>query len=254
MAHIRYATQGEVSLENVHPFTRELWGIQWTFAHNGDAPLFTCSGQVYLGKSTEQCACFTPVGDTDSEAAFCAILNALKAEFPKGLPTLPVLHEFLQLICDEIIRDRDQETIFNFLMGCGQYTMFAYSWPGARSGSTVWNGLHYIIRQPPFATAKLLDVDYSIDFSKFTSTEDRVAVITTKPLTEEDGWCEMKKGELIMFDQGLPYHTAESCESVENEGRGLTSRRYTEKCSRSPCWGLERSQKTPEMSIPSLAL
>ena len=31
MAHIRYATQGEVSLENVHPFSRELWGIQWTF-------------------------------------------------------------------------------------------------------------------------------------------------------------------------------------------------------------------------------
>mmetsp|Transcript_2533 Transcript_2533/g.4496 ORF Transcript_2533/g.4496 Transcript_2533/m.4496 type:complete len:132 (-) Transcript_2533:536-931(-) len=38
MAHIRYATQGGVSLENVHPFQREMWGIQWTFAHNGEVP------------------------------------------------------------------------------------------------------------------------------------------------------------------------------------------------------------------------
>ena len=31
---------------------------------------------------------YRPVGDTDSEAVFCAILNALKAEFD----TLPTLH------------------------------------------------------------------------------------------------------------------------------------------------------------------
>ena len=41
MAHIRYATQGAVSLENVHPFQRELWGIHWSFAHNGEVPKFT---------------------------------------------------------------------------------------------------------------------------------------------------------------------------------------------------------------------
>ena len=33
---------------------------------------------------------YHPIGDTDSEAVFCAILNALRAEFNE-LPTLPVL-------------------------------------------------------------------------------------------------------------------------------------------------------------------
>ena len=36
IAHIRKATQGAVSLQNCHPFVRELWGRNWVFAHNGD--------------------------------------------------------------------------------------------------------------------------------------------------------------------------------------------------------------------------
>ena len=89
MAHIRYATQGEVSLENVHPFQRELWGIIFTFAHNGEVPLFTnvsADNIPLLGRTTANDLHFNPIGDTDSEAVFCAILNALKAEFPEGVP------------------------------------------------------------------------------------------------------------------------------------------------------------------------
>jgi len=41
ISHIRYATEGVVALENVHPFTREMWGIQWCFAHNGDVPIYS---------------------------------------------------------------------------------------------------------------------------------------------------------------------------------------------------------------------
>src|SRR5665647_2366737 len=40
IAHIRKATQGLVSLENTHPFMRELWGHYWVFAHNGNLPHF----------------------------------------------------------------------------------------------------------------------------------------------------------------------------------------------------------------------
>ena len=32
IAHIRQANRGNVSLENTHPFTRELWGKNWTYA------------------------------------------------------------------------------------------------------------------------------------------------------------------------------------------------------------------------------
>ncbi|MGB6138497.1 MAG: class II glutamine amidotransferase, partial [Shewanella sp.] len=35
VSHIRQANRGCVSLVNTHPFTRELWGRYWTYAHNG---------------------------------------------------------------------------------------------------------------------------------------------------------------------------------------------------------------------------
>lgn len=237
MAHIRYATQGAVSLENVHPFVRVWKGITMSFCHNGDCPSFANVHTDHfpaLGLTRDPI--YHPVGDTDSEAVFCAILNALHAEFPdNGLPSLPVLHEFLSDVCQEIITVCDNNTIFNFLLGCGPHTLFAYSWPGKRAGSDVWNGLHYIVREPPFSTAKLLDVDYTIDFSAVATEQDRVAVITTKPLTQEDGWREFGKGELIMFDQGIPYRTSKCCEIVEKLGRGLTSKCFGPlKCGRSP--------------------
>ncbi|KAI2494092.1 glutamine amidotransferase [Fragilaria crotonensis] len=227
MAHVRYATQGEVSLENVHPFSRELWGIHWTFCHNGEVPKFSSDMNQHplLGNTQPSDVSYNPVGDTDSEAVFCAILNSLKAEF-KDLPTLPVLHKFIKKVCDEIVAGHDSDTIFNFLLGCGQYTLFAYSWPGRRPGSKVWNGLWYIIREPPFSTAQLVDCDYSIDFAQVTNPGDRVAVIATKPLTSEEGWREFQRGELLMFDHGLPYSDPEMCANVERQGRGLQSKTF----------------------------
>ena len=65
-------------------------------------------------------------------------------------------------------------------------------------------------------------MDYKVDFSTVTTKNDRVAIIATKPLTKNETWIEMEKGELLMFDKGLPYADASKCEIVEKQGRGLT--------------------------------
>jgi len=224
IAHIRCATHGCTSLENVHPFIRELWGIQWCFVHNGEAPEFACQrydNHVVLGKADATNLSYHSVGDTDSEAVFCAILDALKAEF-NDLPSLPVLYTTLNRLCDQVVEEHD--TIFNFLMTVGEYTLFAFSWPGQKPDSDVWNGLYTLTREAPFSTATLLDEAYSIDFSKVNDPMDRVTVVATRPLTDEDGWKEMKKGELIVFDKGVPYSSARDLEHVEQQGRGLSSR------------------------------
>ena len=67
VAHIRQANRGEVSLENTHPFTRELWGRNWTYAHNGQLKGYR---QLDTGP-------FRPIGETDSEKAFCWMLHKL---------------------------------------------------------------------------------------------------------------------------------------------------------------------------------
>ena len=75
VAHIRKATQGRVALENTHPFVRELWGRYWVFAHNGDLKEFR----------PRLHGAFRPVGATDSERAFCWLMQEL-AKSHAGVP------------------------------------------------------------------------------------------------------------------------------------------------------------------------
>lgn len=255
VSHIRYATRGEVLLENVHPFQREMWGISFCYAHNGDVPCFdrkkyggndlvdssstifpemntmnkSCVKIPWLGRSIgvedEGERPYNPIGATDSEALFCAMLNALRARFDT-LPTLPVLHAALQSLCNEIVALDDKydgTTILNFLLGCGPHIQFAYSWPGSREGSKVWNGLHYLVREPPFGEAHLSDLDYTINFATVTKEDDRVAVIATAPLTDDEDWVEINKGQLILFDSGLPHMVPDDCYEAELRNHGLES-------------------------------
>lgn len=69
VAHIRHATRGGLSLANTQPFQRELDGRMVVFAHNGD-----------LGEPMPSGGRFRPVGETDSEAAFCALLPRLAGQ------------------------------------------------------------------------------------------------------------------------------------------------------------------------------
>lgn len=163
------------------------------------------------------------MGDTDSEAVFCALLNALRAKF-QTLPSLPVLHDTLTSLCTEIVQHSPDTTILNFLLTCGPHVQWVYSWPGARPGSNVWNGLHYTVREYPFKQCALRDLDVQVDFGKVTSPKDRVAVIATKPLTQNEDWIEMKRGELILFDEGIPHTAAKECFESEIKGHGLKSK------------------------------
>ena len=71
ISHIRKATHGRVCLENTHPFSRELWGRSWTFAHNGRLK----------GVKRLPLEFYRPIGTTDSEHAFCWLL------FSSGYPS-----------------------------------------------------------------------------------------------------------------------------------------------------------------------
>ena len=69
-SHIRRATKGAVSLANTQPFARELGGRMHVFAHNGRLDGIEAGGDAAHRR-------FRPVGDTDSEIAFCQLLERL---------------------------------------------------------------------------------------------------------------------------------------------------------------------------------
>ena len=177
IAHIRKATQGVIALENCHPFVREAWGHQWVFAHNGDLKNFNPN----LDGSC------LPIGSTDSERAFCYLMQSLRTRFGSQLPELSALREFLNDICREIA----VHGTFNMMLSNGS-VLFAHC-------STK---LHYIERQHPFNTAALSDEDVSVDFAQVTTPQDRVAVIVTEPLTTNEQWTALQTGELKVFVDG----------------------------------------------------
>jgi predicted glutamine amidotransferase len=179
IAHIRKATVGGVSLENCHPFQRELWGRYWVFAHNGDLPDFQPKSEGF----------YRPVGNTDSERAFCSILETLRQAFPDRKPSLEKLYPLLREITQKLV----SKGIFNYLMSDGEY-LFAHC-------STK---LSYIVRQAPFVAAHLIDEDVTVDFQELTTSSDRVAVIATTPLTDNEVWTPIRSGELLVFQDGLP--------------------------------------------------
>jgi predicted glutamine amidotransferase len=180
IAHIRKATQGQVALENCHPFVRELWGQYWVFAHNGDLKEFH---PVLNGP-------FRPVGNTDSERAFCYLLQELRSRF--GDVEAPA-QQALRAALADLVPGIARHGTFNMLLASGTALYVHCS-----------TSLHYIVRQFPFITAKLSDEDVSVDFSQVTTPNDRVAIIVTAPLTTNETWTAFAPGELKLFIDGAP--------------------------------------------------
>ena len=176
VAHIRKATQGRIALENTHPFMRELWGRYWVFAHNGDLKTF----RPRLHSN------FRPVGETDSEHAFCWLMQEL-AKAHAGMPAIAELSNTLS----ELMPQLHRHGTFNMLLSNGQ-ALWAHC-------ST---HLHYVVREHPFGAPVLADKDVMVDFAAHTGPADRVAIVATEPLTRNEPWHAMSAGQLITFTDG----------------------------------------------------
>ena len=68
ISHVRYASVGEISLENTHPFIKNINNTTWVFAHNGTLSDDAFSINI---KTNEK-------GSTDSEKAFEYISQVIK--------------------------------------------------------------------------------------------------------------------------------------------------------------------------------
>jgi glutamine amidotransferase len=176
VAHVRKATVGAVTLENCHPFVRELWGRNWVFAHNGDLKDYK---PVLHGS-------FKPVGNTDSELAFCWLLQELSKSHA-GVPSV----EELTCTLTELVPQIARHGTFNFLLSNGQ-ALWAHA-------STQ---LHYVLRQHPFPEVHLKDDDVSVDLADLNGPQDRLAIVVTEPLTTNENWVAIRPGKLKVFVDG----------------------------------------------------
>ena len=179
ISHIRRANRGRVCLENTHPFTRELWGRMWSFAHNGQL----------RGVKKLPLSHYWPVGTTDSEHAFCWLLGKVRARFPQPPRRPQVLWRLLRQLAGEL----NELGVFNFLLSDSCY-LYAHC----------CNHLCWLTRKAPFGKARLIDADMVVDFQGETTPKDVVTVIATRPLTQDEAWVSMVPDEFQVFHNGIP--------------------------------------------------
>lgn len=178
LSHVRKANRGRVCLENTHPFSRELWGSSWVFVHNG---------QLH-GIKKYPLEFYHPIGTTDSEHAFCWMLDQIRSAFPQRPQKSVALSEFIYNLAKRL----DDLGVFNFLLSDSRF-LYAYC-----SNKMCW-----LTRRAPFGKARLIDEDMMVDFNEVTTPHDIVTVIASRPLTQNEEWTKMKRGTFVVFIGGV---------------------------------------------------
>jgi len=185
ISHIRHATRGARTLANTQPFVRELGGRSHVFAHNGDLPGLAGDPRYTPGR-------FQPVGDTDSEQAFCALLARLAPLWQAGTPGL---QERLDAVAD-FAAGLHAYGPANFLYADGE-VLFAHGHRRLQpDGRIAAPGLHWLQRrcaqesEPLQADGVCVGCGYQ-----------QVLLLASVPLSDEP-WLALAEGETVAVRGG----------------------------------------------------
>lgn len=188
VAHVRKKTRGVASLANTHPFVRVFGGRHLVFAHNGTLPAVKERRLSYE----------SPIGDTDSEYAFCVLLEALREAYGNRLPDDGAeLGKTLFELSNELTADG---SMLNFILADGERLY-------ARCG----DNLHAIVWQAPHGQSTLVDAEVSVQLSDLLGSEPHasMAAVATSPLTRDESWVKAEPGMLWVFEAGRLAHAFE---------------------------------------------
>ncbi|RPJ01459.1 MAG: class II glutamine amidotransferase [Chloroflexi bacterium] len=188
MAHVRRATMGERSYRNSQPFARELAGRMHLFAHNGwlagifGAPRFRATR-------------FHPVGETDSEQAFCVLLDRMSELWarPGEVPSLDARFAVVCAFAEEL----GDLGPANFLYADGD-ALFAHGHRRMQAATSRVGppGLVYLQRHCPRGEAGFAVSGLSIE-----GVDQAIALVASVPLNDEP-WQPFTDGEVIAIRGG----------------------------------------------------
>jgi len=189
LCHIRLATFGVLALRNTQPFARELGGRMHVFAHNGDMPSL-----AHL--TSERPARFAPVGDSDSERAFCGLMTALAPIWDDALEEMPALSTRLAVIA-AYARELRALGSANFIYSDSDALFVHADRRTQPDGRLRAPGLYLLQRYCWRSAPELEDAGVNL-----TSIRQDVALVASVPLTDER-WEPLGEGDLIALRDGL---------------------------------------------------
>ena len=191
ISHIRMATQGQRVLANTQPFNRELGGNKHVFAHNGDL-------LGYSWPTSDDQRRFDPIGDTDSEKAFCELLEELTCIWsPEQRPSIDEKRDIIQHFGDRMrafgpanFLYADAKALFAFGDRRRQRPEGPYEPPG----------LYWLCRTCKESDGRQVPIK-GLQVSGQAQSQ-RVVLFASVPLTNEH-WQPLKEGELMVASDGV---------------------------------------------------
>ncbi len=188
MSHIRKATQGEVALRNTQPFAREAGGRIHLFAHNGDLEgISEIAGPM---ADVDR-----PMGETDSERAFCALLTRIRPLWKNGGET-PALEQRIGAVVDFARTVRDLGPA-NFIYFDGD-ALFLHGHQRKHDNEEEPRppGLHLFCR-----SCTVDGAGFRTEGLEISAENQHVVLAASVPLTDEP-WEALTEGEVVVARRG----------------------------------------------------
>lgn len=187
VSHVRRATRGAVALRNCQPFVREMGGTWHCFAHNGD--LTGIDAALPIPSQGHR-----PVGETDSEIAFCALLERLRPLWSgSSRPSLASRREVVEAFAAPL-RDLGPA---NFLYADGE-ALFAHGDRRHQDDGTVRPPGLWTLSRRCAAGGELASPGLRIETP---GTPQDVVLFASVPLTDES-WVPLSSGEVMVAVAG----------------------------------------------------
>ena len=183
ISHIRHATVGVRSLDNTQPFVKEISGRSHVFAHNGHLGNI----QTILGLDR-----YTLRGETDSEYAFCYLMEAIEPLWDSNTPALQQRVGVVKKIFDELAPMGPA----NFIYSDGDY-LYAFANKRTQANGLIEPpGMYYLPRHCicDRETLKKAGVDIACD-------PQDIVLFASVPLTNEQ-WLPVEPCELMIARLG----------------------------------------------------
>ena len=187
IAHIRKASRGVVTYSNTHPFSREVGGREYAFAHNG----------TVRGIRSFQLGRHKPVGDTDSEHLFCHILNFIDQRGICGWTEEDLIEfwKFLISINRQPTKDQTKPNKLNLLLSDGE-TLLAYT-------DFYGNGSLYRLMLRVQSELISRGSNSSSRPQPKDNNEESICIVATRPIGGYKRWVSMEPGELCAMRNGV---------------------------------------------------
>ncbi len=182
ISHIRRATRGAKTHANAQPFQRELGGQAHVFAHNGNLGGID---EKFAGAARR----FLPMGETDSERAFCILLEGMAPLWREG--ATPEL-EKRRAVFEDFASDMRALGPANFLY-CDGDALFAHGHRRTRSDGLI---------APPglWRLERCCERDRdALDGAE--GPRQHLVLFASVPLSDED-WKPLEEGETIVVRDG----------------------------------------------------